>query len=390
MTELLIKLFIGKNNTEDSQVRKKYGFLSGITGMALNILLCIGKLAAGVFSGAISVIADALNNLSDAGSSIVNMAAFKIANTPPDREHPFGHGRAEYISGLIISLIIILMGVELFESSFERIFDPQPLKTSLFTIIILFVSAAVKLWLFAFNKKLGEKINSVALRATATDSLSDVLSTTAVIAGMLVCYCFDVNIDGYIGLAVAVFIVFSGLRTAKESLSPLLGQMPDKETVKSIQKYVCGYDRIIGIHDLIIHNYGAGTSFVSFHAEVDSEMVLTEAHELIDKIEKDLREKFNCFVTIHIDPVDVNDRETTELCRKVKEIVEDIDKELSIHDFRVLKSAAKKSVIFDLNLPYNYKLSDIQVKNMVISQIKTMYSDIEVIVCTERQLSELD
>ena len=390
MTELLIRLFIGKADTEDLRTRKKYGFLSGITGIALNILLCVGKLAAGSFSGAISVIADGLNNLSDAGSSIVNMAGFKIANTPPDREHPFGHGRAEYISGLIISLIIILMGVELFESSFERIFDPQTLKPDLFTIIILFASTAVKLWLFAFNRKLGEKINSVALKATAADSLSDVLSTTAVIAGMLVCYYFDMNIDGYVGLAVAVFIIFSGLKTAKESLSPLLGQMPEKETVKSIQKYVCGCDKVIGIHDLIIHNYGAGTSFVSLHAEVDSQMTLTDAHKVIDKIEKDLREKFNCYVTIHIDPVDVNDPETTELCQKVKEIVENIDKELSIHDFRVLKSAAKRSVIFDLNLPYNYKLSDIQVKNMVISKIKSMYGSIDVIVCAERQLSELD
>ncbi len=390
MTELFIKLFIGKKDIENSQVRKKYGFLSGITGIVLNILLCIGKLAAGIFSGAISVIADALNNLSDAGSSIVNMAAFKIANTPPDREHPFGHGRAEYISGLIISLIIILMGFELFQSSFGRIFEPQPPRVSFFTVIVLFISAAVKLWLFVFNRKLSEKINSVALRATATDSLSDVLSTTAVIAGMLVCYYFDVNIDGYIGLAVAAFIVFSGVKTAKESLSPLLGQMPDKETVKGIQKYVCGYERIIGIHDLIIHNYGAETAFVSFHAEVDSDTALTEAHELIDRIEKDLREKFNCLVTIHIDPVDVKDRETTELCQRVKEIVEAIDKELSIHDFRVLKSAVGRSVIFDLSLPYNYRLSDIQVKDMVISRIKTLYSDTEVIVCAERQLSELD
>ena len=390
MTELLIKLFIGKNDIENSQVRKKYGFLSGITGIVLNILLCIGKLAAGIFSGAISVIADALNNLSDAGSSIVNMVAFKIANTPPDREHPFGHGRAEYISGLIISLIIILMGFELFQSSFGRIFEPQPPRISLFTVIILFISAAVKLWLFVFNRKLSEKINSVALRATATDSLSDVLSTTAVIAGMLVCYYFDVNIDGYIGLAVAAFIVFSGVKTAKESLSLLLGQMPDKETVKGIQKYVCGYERIIGIHDLIIHNYGAGTAFVSFHAEVDSDMALSEAHELIDKIEKDLREKFNCFVTIHIDPVDVKDEEMAELCERVKEIVANIDKEMSIHDFRVLKSVVGRSVIFDLSLPYNYRLSDIQVKDMVISRIKTIYSDAEVIVCAERQLSELD
>lgn len=390
MTELLIRLFIGKNDPENPRVRKKYGFLSGITGIVLNLFLCIGKLTAGIFSGSISVIADALNNLSDAGSSIVNMIGFKIANTPPDREHPFGHGRAEYISGLVISFIIILMGFELIQSSFEKIFEPQIPEISPFTFIILFISVIVKLWLFVFYRKLGKTINSVSLKATAADSISDVLTTTAVIAGMIVCYFFKVNIDGYTGFAVAAFIIFSGVKTAKESLSSLLGQMPDKEMVKNIQKYVCGYEGIIGIHDLIIHNYGVGTSFVSFHAGVDSAMGLSEAHELIDKIEKEFKEKFNCFVTIHIDPVDLNDEETAELCESVKEIVANIDKELSIHDFRVLKRTAGRTVIFDLSLPYNYKLSDIQVKDMIISEIKTISGDTEVIICAERQLSELD
>ncbi len=390
MTNLLIKLFIGKENADTPAVRKKYGFLSGVTGIILNLCLFIGKLLAGIFSGSISVVADALNNLSDAGSSIVNMVGFKIANTPPDREHPFGHGRAEYISGLLISLIIILMGFELIQSSFEKIFEPQTPNISLFTFIILFISVIVKLWLFMFNRKLGKKINSVSLKATATDSISDVLATAAVIVGMVVCYFFKINIDGYTGLAVAAFIIFSGVKTAKESLSSLLGQMPDKEMVKSIQKYVCSYEGIIGIHDLIVHNYGVGISFVSFHAEVNSAMALPEAHELIDEIEKDIKEKFNCFVTIHIDPVDIEDEETVSLCEMVKETVKEIDKEFAVHDFRVIKSGGGRLVIFDLTLPYNYRLSDIQVKNMIISEIKSMYNNTEVIISTEGQLSELD
>lgn len=390
MTNLLIKLFIGKENTDSPRIRKKYGFLSGLTGIALNICLFIGKLLAGIFSGSISVIADAVNNLSDAGSSIVNMVGFRIANTPPDREHPFGHGRAEYISGLVISFIIILMGFELIQSSFEKIFNPEMPKISVFTFIILTASVLVKLWLFLFNRKLGKIINSVALKAVAADSISDVLATVAVIAGMLVCYFFKVNIDGYSGLIVAVFIIISGIKTSRESLSPLLGQMPDREMAKNIQNCACGYNGVIGIHDLIIHNYGAGTSFVSFHAEVDSAMSLPLAHELIDRIEEDFKEKFGCFVTIHIDPVDIEDGETVSLCEQVKDIVKNIDPALSIHDFRVLKGSSGRSVIFDLALPYSYKLSDIQVKDMVISEIKASCNVSEVIVCAERQLSELD
>ncbi|HBH95093.1 MAG TPA: cation-efflux pump [Ruminococcaceae bacterium] len=390
MTKLLIKLFIGKENPDLPSARKKYGFLSGMTGIALNVCLFIGKLTAGIFSGSISVIADALNNLSDAGSSIVNMVGFKIANTPPDREHPFGHGRAEYVSGLVISLIIILMGFELIQSSLEKIFKPEMPKISAFTFIILIASVLVKLWLFLFNRKLGKIINSVALKAVAADSISDVLATAAVIAGILASLFFDISIDGYTGLIVAAFIILSGIKTAKESLSSLLGQMPDKETAKKIQRCACSYEGIIGIHDLIIHNYGAGTSFVSFHAEVDSAMSLPLAHELIDKIETDFKEKFGCFVTIHIDPVDIGDNETASLCGQVKDIVNRIDQDLSIHDFRVLKSGVGRSVIFDLALPYNYKLSDIQVKSMITSEIKASCNVSEVIVCAERQLSELD
>lgn len=390
MTEMLIGIFIGKDSPEDPDIRKKYGFLSGITGIVLNILLFTGKLLAGIFSGSISVIADSLNNLSDAGSSIVNMVGFKIALTPPDKEHPFGHGRAEYVSGLAISFIIMLMGVELARSSFEKIIHPEIPDVSIFTLVILVIAVAVKLWMFVFNRKLGRKINSVSLNAVATDSISDAVATTAVIIGMIVAFFFKINIDGFIGLLVSFFIFYSGIKTAKESLSPLLGQMPEKTLVEDIKAMVCGYEGIIGIHDLIVHNYGVGKSYVSFHAEVSSSMELTEAHRLIDIIEKDFKEKFNCTVTIHIDPVDLNDSESALLCKKVNEIVRNIDQSLSIHDFRVLKDKGEKSVVFDLALPYKFKYSDIDIRNMVSSAIKEIDEKANIIINVERQLAELD
>lgn len=390
MTGLLIKLFIGKGNPTDLEVRKKYGFLSGITGIVLNILLFTGKLLAGIFSGAISIIADSLNNLSDAGSSIVNMVGFKIALAPPDKEHPFGHGRAEYVSGLAISFIIMLMGVELARSSFEKIFNPEALNVNTFTFVTLILAVGVKLWMFVFNRKLGKKINSVSLNAVAMDSISDAVATTAVIIGMIVAFVFKINIDGFMGLLVSCFIIYSGIKTAKESLSPLLGQMPEKTLVEDIKAMVCGYEGIIGIHDLIVHNYGVGKSYVSFHAEVSSSMELTEAHRLIDIIEKDFKEKFNCTVTIHIDPVDLNDSESALLCKKVNEIVRNIDQSLSIHDFRVLKDKGEKSVVFDLALPYKFKYSDIDIRNMVYSAIKEIDENANIIINVERQLAELD
>ncbi|MCM1487577.1 MAG: cation diffusion facilitator family transporter [Firmicutes bacterium] len=390
MTEILIGLFIGKGDSGNPAIRKKYGFLSGIVGIVLNILLFSGKLLAGIFSGAISVIADSINNLSDAGSSIVNMVGFKIALAPPDREHPFGHGRAEYVSGLVISFIIMLMGAELARNSFEKIVYPEMPKVSVFTFTVLVVSVAVKLWMFVFNRSLGNRINSVSLKAAAMDSISDVAATLAVIIGMAVAYAFKVNIDGFIGLLVSFFIFYSGIKTAKDSLSPLLGQMPEKELVGDIKNTVCGYEGIIGIHDLIVHNYGVGVSYVSFHAEVASSMELTVAHQLIDIIEKDLKKKFNCTVTIHIDPVDLEDTETALLCRKVTDIIKAIDRALSIHDFRVLRDKGEKSVVFDLVLPYKFKYSDIDIRNMVSDAVKEIDSEADIIINVERQLSELD
>ncbi len=390
MTKFLIRLFIGKTADYSSDTRKKYGFLSGITGIILNLLLFTGKLIAGLLSGAVSVVADALNNLSDAGSSIVNMVGFKIAMTPPDREHPFGHGRAEYVAGLIISFIITLMGVELAKSSVDKIIVPEAPDISVLTFVILFASVLVKLWMFFFNRKLGSEINSVSLKATASDSISDVTATVAVILGMAASVIFDVNIDGWAGLLVSVFIVVSGLKTAKESLSPLMGQMPEKELVEDIKSTVNSYEGIIGMHDLIVHNYGVGISFISFHAEVASSMPLSDAHTLVDGIETEFKKKFGCGVTIHIDPVDIDDEETTELFGAVKKVVKGIDEGLSIHDFRVVKNHAGNTLIFDLAVPYKFRLSDRQIREMTVGGINAIDKNAVPIVSIERQLAELD
>ena len=390
MTKFLIRLFIGKTADYSSDTRKKYGFLSGITGIILNLLLFTGKLIAGILSGAVSVVADALNNLSDAGSSIVNMVGFKIAMTPPDREHPFGHGRAEYVAGLIISFIITLMGVELAKSSVDKIIVPEAPDISVLTFVILFASVLVKLWMFFFIRKLGSEINSVSLKATASDSISDVTATVAVILGMAASVIFDVNIDGWAGLLVSVFIVVSGLKTAKESLSPLMGQMPEKELVEDIKSTVNSYEGIIGMHDLIVHNYGVGISFISFHAEVASSMPLSDAHTLVDGIETEFKKKFGCGVTIHIDPVDIDDEETTELFGAVKKVVKGIDEGLSIHDFRVVKNHAGNTLIFDLAVPYKFRLSDRQIREMTVGGINAIDKNAVPIVSIERQLAELD
>ncbi len=390
MTKFLIRLFIGKTADYSSDTRKKYGFLSGITGIILNLLLFTGKLIAGILSGAVSVVADALNNLSDAGSSIVNMVGFKIAMTPPDREHPFGHGRAEYVAGLIISFIITLMGVELAKSSVDKIIVPEAPDISLLTFVILFASVLVKLWMFFFNRKLGSEINSVSLKAAASDSISDVTATVAVILGMAASVIFDVNIDGWAGLLVSVFIVVSGLKTAKESLSPLMGQMPEKELVEDIKNTVNSHEGIIGMHDLIVHNYGVGISFISFHAEVASSMPLSDAHTLVDGIETEFKKKFGCGVTIHIDPVDIDDEETTELFGAVKKVVKGIDEGLSIHDFRVVKNHAGNTLIFDLAVPYKFRLSDRQIREMTVGGINAIDKNAVPIVSIERQLAELD
>ncbi|WP_295211102.1 cation diffusion facilitator family transporter [Ruminococcus sp.] len=378
MTKLLIKLFIkDSDNVGDSSVRQKYGYLGSCTGIALNILLFVGKLIAGLISGAISVMADAFNNLSDAGSSVMSLVGFKMAAKAADEDHPFGHGRMEYISGLVISFIVMLMGVELGKSSVSKIFAGEKLAFSKLTLGILICSVAVKLWMGWFYKSLGNKINSTALRASAADSLSDCAATGAVIIAMLISSLTGVNIDGYVGVLVAVFIFWSGFNTCRDSVSPLLGSKPDKEFVQEIIDTAMSYPNIIGIHDLLVHDYGVGNSVISFHAEVPCEMNFMAAHELIDSVEEDMKKKYKCAVSIHMDPVADNDEETNAAKQVAIEVAKSIDERLSIHDFRMTKGENRANLIFDLVIPFDFCLSDDEVIDKVsrrLSEFDSRYN----------------
>lgn len=373
MTKLLIRLFVrDSNNIKDAAVRVRYGYLGSVTGIVLNILLFAGKLIAGIISGAISVTADAFNNLSDAGSSIVSLVGFKMAAQPADEEHPFGHGRMEYVSGLIISFLILLMGFELAHESVLKMISPKDIRFSWLTLCILIASVLVKLWMGLFNLTLGKRINSTSMKATAADSISDCISTSAVIVAMLVFYFAGVNIDSIIGLLVALFILYSGVKTFRESLTPLLGTKPDKEFVDEITAAVEKYPDIVGTHDLIVHDYGVGNLIISMHAEVPMQMEFNAAHELIDMIEDELKKKYNCLVTIHMDPVAVNDERVMAVKAQVSEVVRNIDSRMSIHDFRMTDGRDRVNLIFDLVVPFGLGMTDAQVRENVSARVSAL------------------
>ena len=373
MTKLLIRLFVrDSNNIKDAAVRVRYGYLGSVTGIVLNILLFAGKLIAGIISGAISVTADAFNNLSDAGSSIVSLVGFKMAAMPADEEHPFGHGRMEYVSGLIISFLILLMGFELAHESVLKMISPKDIRFSWLTLCILIASVLVKLWMGLFNLTLGKRINSTSMKATAADSISDCISTSAVIVAMLVFYFAGVNIDSIIGLLVALFILYNGVKTFRESLTPLLGTKPDKEFVDEITAAVEKYPDIVGTHDLIVHDYGVGNLIISMHAEVPMQMEFNAAHELVDMIEDELKKKYNCLVTIHMDPVAVNDERVMAVKAQVSEVVRNIDSRMSIHDFRMTDGRDRVNLIFDLVVPFGLGMTDAQVRENVSARVSAL------------------
>ncbi len=373
MTKLLIRLFVkDSDNVKDPVVRVRYGYLGSVTGIVLNVLLFAGKFIAGLLSGAISVTADAFNNLSDAGSSIMSLVGFKMAAQPADEEHPFGHGRMEYVSGLIISFLILLMGFELAQESVLKIISPKDIKFSWLTLWILAASVLVKLWMGLFNFTLGKKISSTSMKATAADSISDCISTSAVIVAMLVLYFAGVNIDSYIGLLVALFILYSGVKTFRESLTPLLGTKPDREFVREITAKVESYEGIVGTHDLIVHDYGVGNLIISMHAEVPMQMDFNSAHELIDKVEDDLKKTYKCLVTIHMDPVAVNDEKTMAVKAQVAEIVRSIDERMTIHDFRMTDGKDRDNLIFDIVVPFGLKMTDAQVRENVSAKVSAL------------------
>lgn len=371
MTKLLLKKFV-KNyeKTSDNSVRESYGTFAGVVGIFVNCILFVAKFVAALLSGfSISVIADALNNLFDAGSSVVTFLGFKLANRKEDEDHPFGHGRIEYITGLIVSFIIILVGFELIKESISKIFNPSKASYSLISVIIMAGAIAVKVWLGLFNRTLGKIINSGTLKATAMDSFCDVAATGAVLLGLVVGLIFGVNIEGYTGTLVAGFIIFTGISSAKDTLSPLLGEAPDEQFVESIEKTVMAHEKVIGIHDLIVHDYGPGRKIVSLHAEVNADDDVLEIHDAIDLIEMELKAKFKCVATIHMDPIDLNCEKTNNLKNQVNEILKNIDNSLSFHDFRVVSGPTHTNLIFDVLVPYNFFLTDEQLKREIREKV---------------------
>lgn len=356
MTDFLVKRFIKDyNNVQDAEVRTRYGILASIVGICCNILLFLVKMAIGLFSNSISVMADAFNNLSDAASSIIGFIGVKMAEKPADEEHPFGHGRIEYISAFIVAFLVIQVGFSLFKTSIGKIRDPEPMSFHGITVVILLISIGVKLWMGLFNGKLGKRIDSKVMMATAADSLGDVTTTSATIVSLLVFGIWGANLDGIIGLIVSVVVMYAGYNIAKDTLAPLIGEAIDPEVYRKISSFVESYDGIIGSHDLIVHNYGPSRSMASIHAEVPSDVDIEASHEVIDRIERDALKKMNLFLVIHMDPVEVNNEQVNKYKNMIKDIIENLDSRLSIHDFRVVMGKKHRNLIFDLVVPREYE-----------------------------------
>lgn len=374
MITLLSRLFIQDYaNVGDQKVRRSYGILASIVGICLNILLFLGKYLAGLQCGSIAIMSDAFNNLSDAGSSLITLIGFKFAGMKPDADHPFGHGRIEYISGFIVSAAIILMGFELGKSSIEKILHPDDIDTSLLSILILVVSICVKLYMSFYNRRISRRIDSAAMRATATDSLSDAIATTFVLIAILIMRFTGINIDGWCGVAVACFILFAGYSAARETLSPLLGNPPDPDFVKQVHDIVMSHEEIVGMHDLIVHDYGPGRIMVSLHGEVNGNGDIFALHDKIDLIERELRSKLGCDATIHMDPIETNNEAITQLRSEVSEIAHSIHPKLTVHDFRMVTGRTHTNLIFDVVVPMDVQLTDQEAIDLITKKIQEKY-----------------
>ena len=356
-------------DAQDPETRRRCGVLSGGIGIALNLLLFLGKLLAGIFTSSIAVTADAFNNLSDAASSVVTLIGFRLAGREADEEHPFGHGRMEYLAGLAVAILILLVGLELAKSSLSKIFRPEPVDFSLLPAVILAVSVGVKLWMFWFNWGLSRAIQSPALSATAADSLSDAAGTGVLLLGLLAGRFFHLPLDGWLGLAVAVFILRTGWGAAKDTIDPLLGRPMDSELAADIDRIVLGHDYILGIHDLVYHDYGPGRAMMSLHAEVPADANLLEVHDVIDHIERELKARHHIETSIHMDPV-VRDGRTETLRQQVMELAQGIDPVFTIHDFRITAGPIHTNLLFDVVVPYGFRLSDAEVRAALSNQIK--------------------
>ena len=384
MISLLAKWLIpNREQVEDGAVRRAWGALCGFVGIGLNILLFVGKLVAGTLSGSIAITADAFNNLSDAGSSVVTLLGFRLAGKKPDAGHPFGHGRLEYVSGLIVAGLILLMGAELAKSSVDKILHPEAVTFSWLAAGILLASIGVKLYMYLYNRAVGKKIKSAAMSATAADSLSDTAATSAVLLAMVIGKLTDVQLDGWVGLVVALFILWSAVQAARDTISPLLGQAPDPMLVKEIESLVMAHDTVVGIHDLVVHDYGPGRCIISLHAEVPADEQVLELHDVIDNIEEELAQKLHCEAVIHMDPVVVGDPTVTALHQQVAALVKTIDPRITIHDFRMVPGQTHTNLIFDAVIPFDERLTRQQVAERIRQMVSEMEGDYRAVVKVE-------
>ncbi len=388
MTNFLVKKFV--KNYEDVKnvyVRQAYGNLASIIAIIINFLLFVAKFIVGTFANSVSIVADSVNNLSDMGSAVISAISFKLALKPADKEHPYGHARIEYLSALAVGIIIILLGFELGKSSIKAIFYPIKTTFSLTTVIILVMSVLAKLWLSLFNKKLGKKIESELMLATAADSLSDVLSTTAVLVSTVLSLFLPFSLDGIMGTIVSILILVSGIGIIKDTINKLLGDAPSKELVDKITDFVMSYDGIIGVHDLMIHDYGPGRCFVSLHAEVSSKVNVIESHDLIDDIERDIKEKENIFLVLHMDPIATENKELQLMIKEISDFLKTIDKNLSLHDFRAVGGATHTNLVFDVVIPYSLEISDSEILAKINAFVEETYEDAYAVVTFDHSFS---
>lgn len=385
MTRLLIHLFVkDSGNVQSPAVRERYGRLAGLVGISSNLCLAMLKILAGIFSGSIAIMADAVNNLSDCASSVITVVGFRLASMPADEEHPYGHARFEYISGLVVSFLIMAIGFEFLISSIRKILHPEEVAFSALIAGVLLASVAVKLWQGLFNRKIGAVIDSETLRATAADSLNDVITTTAVLAGAVVGHLTGWHLDGWLGLGVALFILVSGVRLVIDTLNPLLGAAPDGELVDSIERMVLGHEHVLGMHDLIVHNYGPGRCFASAHVEVPANEDILVSHDIIDNIEREAARRLNIELVLHLDPI-VTDDPKLDHCRDaVAAIVHTIDPMLSIHDFRMVEGKTHTNFIFDVVAPPRYRTTDTALRDEIGRRVQTIGDNYYCVISIDR------
>ncbi len=385
MRKFLIKTFIKDyENVKDPKVRERYGKFAGLVGIVTNSVLCVGKITIGFFVNSIAIIADGVNNLADTSSSIIILIGFKLASKPSDVEHPYGHARFEYLTGMVVSLMIILLGVKLLTTSFQKVLHPDPLQFSFITLLVLVIAILVKIWQTLFNIRTGEEIHSSTLKATGIDSRNDVIATSAVLLNVIIGKLTGLQLDGYVGCLVALFIMYSGIQLIKETASPLLGKAPEPELVKEIEDRICAETGVLGIHDLVVHDYGPGRIFASVHVEVDAHGDLIQSHDIIDNIERIISEDLNIHLVVHMDPLETQDPLTLELNEKISKILTGLDGVVGFHDLRIVAGYTHSNIIFDIVISPECKLSEDSIRNFVEDQLQLLDKTYYVVITFDK------